>query len=67
MIDRTEDLRRSTSEAFDALPDAEQDAAFETAFAEMRMEMPVRLLEERLEPEEYQRILGLLEHRKQAV
>ena len=67
VIDRTEDLRRSTSEAFDALPDAEQDAAFETAFAEMRTEMPVKLLEEHLEPEEYQRILGLLEHRKQAV
>ncbi|WP_409614556.1 restriction endonuclease [Brevundimonas aurantiaca] len=67
VIDRTEDLRRSTSEAFYALPDAAQDAAFETAFAEMRMEMPVRLLEEHLEPEEYQRILGLLEQRKQAV
>jgi hypothetical protein len=66
VIGMTEDLRRSTSEAFDALPDAEQDAAFETAFAEMRTEMPVRLLEEHLEPEEYRRVLGLLEHRKRA-
>ncbi|MFC7380097.1 restriction endonuclease [Brevundimonas sp. GCM10030266] len=66
VIDRTEDLLRSTSDAFDALPGADQDAAFKSALAQMRTEMPVRLLEEHLEPEEYQRMLGLLENRKQA-
>lgn len=60
VIDRTALLRRSTSEAFDALPEADTDAAFESALAEMRTEMPVRLLKDRLDPEEYKRILSLL-------
>lgn len=67
VIDRTEALQQSTIETFDALPDEETDAAFEGALAEMRTEMPVRLLEEHLSPEEYQRLLKLLEKRTKGV
>lgn len=60
VIDRTGLLQQSTLEAFEALPDAEMDAAFQRALVEMRTELPVRVLEECVDPEEYNHILSLL-------
>ena len=59
-INEFEELEASAYEHFESLSDQEQDERFSRSLKRMKEESPIRVLENRLSAEEYQRLLALL-------
>ena len=59
-INEFEELEASAYEHFKSLSDQEQDERFSRSLKRMKEESPIRVLENRLSAEEYQRLLALL-------